>query len=227
MTKADLIVNKYLLGELKKISDLPIISEEEFFETNSEFSSYWLIDPIDGTKSFIDKSDEYSIMISLVENGEPVLGVVFAPSLNKLYYGIKNGGSYVKSCGDVTRLNCVNDKQISDSNVVISRHNTSLKDSELFEKLNINSLIPMGSIGIKLGEISLGNGDLYINLDGLNQWDLGPAHIILTEAGGEIFDKFGDKIVYNSNVKRFENGVIAVSNKNNSGELIKFINAEK
>src|SRR6056297_3572822 len=96
VTKADLLSNKLLVEILEK-TNIPILSEE--IKDNPERLSsdkLWIIDPLDGTKDFIQKTDEFSIMVALVEKGEPVLGIVYAPALGKIYYAEKNKGAYVE-----------------------------------------------------------------------------------------------------------------------------------
>ena len=162
-------------------------------------------------------------MVALISNNKPVLGVVYAPALNKLYYGIKNEGSYLIESGLEKRLVCNIDKEIDEFDMVTSIYNFTEQDKITSKKIKITNFKPLGSIGIKLGEIGNQYADIYLNLDGLNQWDLAPGQIILEEAGGACFDKFGNEFKYLSNVKRFTSGVIAISNKSKKEELVNFI----
>ena len=96
ITKADLLSNKILFEGLPKIEDYPIASEETPVDYNirKTWEKFWMIDPIDGTKDFIAKNDEFTINIALIENNKPILGLIYAPALNELYWGIKNLGAF-------------------------------------------------------------------------------------------------------------------------------------
>ena len=97
LTKADLDSNKILLSSISKITpNVPILSEEEFIEwdTRKNWETYWLIDPLDGTKEFIKKNDEFTINIALIEYNQPVLGIIYAPAFGSLFFSKKNNGSY-------------------------------------------------------------------------------------------------------------------------------------
>ena len=97
LTKADLASHKIITDSIKKITpDIPILSEEEFIDwkIRKKWKKYWLIDPLDGTKEFIKKNDEFTVNIALIENNRPILGVIYTPALNELFYSIKNFGSY-------------------------------------------------------------------------------------------------------------------------------------
>ena len=97
LTQADLASNKLITDTIKKITpNIPILSEEEFIEwdVRKEWKKYWLIDPLDGTKEFIKKNGEFTVNIALIENNRPILGVIYAPLSNELYFSKKNFGSY-------------------------------------------------------------------------------------------------------------------------------------
>ena len=95
ITTADLLSNQVIIKELKKISNYPIISEEIQLNTILErITKYWLVDPLDGTKDFIAKNDQFSINIALIFNGKPILGVVYLPAFNNFYWALKNAGSF-------------------------------------------------------------------------------------------------------------------------------------
>jgi len=96
LTKADLASHNELIKYLET-TNIPIISEEGVvpeYDIRKNYKQYWLIDPLDGTKEFIKKNDEFTVNVALIENGEPILGVVYAPVLGHLYYGEKNKGAY-------------------------------------------------------------------------------------------------------------------------------------
>ena len=101
LTNADLDSNNIICSGLSKIdSTIPIVSEESFvdWKTRKEWNKYWLIDPLDGTKEFINKNGEFTVNIALIENNEPVLGIIFVPVLSTLYFASQNYGSYKLQC---------------------------------------------------------------------------------------------------------------------------------
>ena len=97
LTKADLESNKIIIDSLKKINNrIPILSEESCVDwsTRKNWETYWLVDPLDGTKEFINKNGEFTVNIALIHNNRPILGVIYAPVFSTLYFAYKNGGSY-------------------------------------------------------------------------------------------------------------------------------------
>ena len=101
LTRADIDSNDFIIKSLSEINPkLPILSEEKFVEWDirKKWSKYWLVDPLDGTKEFIKESGEYTVNIALIENNEPILGVIYAPQFSLLYYGSKENGSYKIKC---------------------------------------------------------------------------------------------------------------------------------
>jgi len=225
VTIADKISNDIIIFELEKISNIPIISEESEKINNPLFNTYWLIDPLDGTKCFIEKDNDFSIMISLIIENKPHFSAVYVPMKKIFYYAQKNKGSFfIDSENKTFKMNCNKNTKLSDFKMVISKHHFTDEDKKYSELLGIVNYIKMGSIGIKLAEIANTNSDIYLNFDGLNQWDLAPGQLILEEAGGIVFDKSGNEFSYNSSNLRFKNGVIAISCKNRKSEIIKNIN---
>ena len=120
LTTADIESNKYIIKSLTALNpNIPILSEEKFidWDIRKKWNKYWLIDPLDGTKEFIKESDEFTVNIALIVSNEPILGVIYAPQLFKLYYANKNEGSFKIDC----------DKQISSlSKFLISASNFSI-----------------------------------------------------------------------------------------------------
>ncbi len=110
LTEADLASNKFIINSLSELNaDIPILSEESLvdWDVRKNWSRYWLVDPLDGTKEFIKQRREFTVNIALIENNEHTLGVIYAPALSILYYACKNDGSYKISC-DKT-INSLND----------------------------------------------------------------------------------------------------------------------
>ena len=108
VTEADLFVSQFLIEKLTALfPDIPVISEENCnipFEQRQTWHTYWLIDPLDGTQQFIDRTDQFSVLITLVQDHQPVLGVIHFPILNITYYAMKGFGAFKQSNKEITRL---------------------------------------------------------------------------------------------------------------------------
>lgn len=214
VTIADHLSNKMLIEGISKFG-YDIISEES---VNKPLRSKrtWIIDPLDGTKNFVKKNDEFAIMIGLIENYVPVLGLVYSPVQEKLYYGIKGQGSYlIEKSGKKTKLQVSNISNLNDARKVIGYSTHSQKDKKIAEKHGIKQFISMGSIGLKLGFIAEGKAEIYFfNKDILGLWDLIGPMVILEEAGGKVFQNTGKEYDFN-NIKdyKLKNGLVATNSK--------------
>ena len=208
LTNADLDSNNIICSGLSKIdSTIPIISEESFvdWKTRREWNKYWLIDPLDGTKEFINKNGEFTVNIALIENNRPILGVIFVPVLSALYFASQNNGAYKLQCsssldslsGSVKIQ--VNKKKQSDHLLVVGSRSHSNENFNKWVKENIKNyeLIKKGS-SLKFCHIADGNADLYPRFGPTSEWDIAAGHIILTEAGGSICSIDNEEIVYNN-----------------------------
>ena len=208
LTEADLASNKIIINSLSKLSsDIPILSEESLvdWDVRKNWSKYWLVDPLDGTKEFINQRAEFTVNIALIENNEPVLGVIYAPALSILYYACKNNGSYKLSCdqkiislSDSTQIQ-TRHKKSSDHLYVFKSRSHSNDEFESWVENNFDNyeLIQKGS-SIKFCEIAEGKADLYPRFGSTSEWDIAAGHIILKEAGGEIKSIDDEKILYNN-----------------------------
>lgn len=208
LTNADLSSNKIIIEELKKFNNtIPILSEEALVDWDKRkgWDTYWLIDPLDGTKEFIKKNDEFTVNIALIENHKPILGVIFAPALSTIYYAYQNFGSYKINCSNV--LNFLdksskiftNRKNKNDNLLVIGSRSHTNKDFDNWVQNNIEDykLIKKGS-SLKFCNIADGNADLYPRFGLTSEWDIAAGHIILIEAGGTINSIDNQEIVYNT-----------------------------
>lgn len=222
VTIADLKSNEILIKELSK-TEMPIISEEN--ENNLDLNNkyYWVVDPLDGTKDFINKTNEFSIMVALIKDFKPIIACIYLPVTSEMYFAQKNKGSYLIKNNNEIKLKVSNKSDLSDLKMLISRNHFKEYEKKIAKSLKINDFRAMGSIGIKLGKIAQNKGDFYMNLEPyLGIWDACAPSLIITEAGGEIFDKNGDSLVFNSLDFKMEKGVIATNGKNKK-EIIELI----
>ena len=208
LTNADLQSNKFITEELKVLNEeIPILSEESLIEWNErkKWNTYWLVDPLDGTKEFINKNGEFTVNIALIKNNEPILGVIYAPALSILYFAQKNIGSHKIRCSNnlsaldkSIRLN-VNIKKKSEQITVIGSRSHSNEKFQIWIKENFPhyDIIQKGS-SLKLCEIAEGVADIYPRFGPTSEWDIAAGQIILEEAGGNIISFNNEKLTYNS-----------------------------
>jgi len=229
LTKADLLANDILITSLKKNFDYDIISEESIHKISSINSKIWIIDPIDGTRDFILKTGDFAIQVGLIENGRPILGVVYIPVLDKLYFAEKNKGAFLEFKGEIKQLKISNNnKKIKDYILAISRHHFSEMDKKISEELNILNFKKMGSVGIKFGSIAENICDMcFYSTSSLGVWDGCAPEIILTEAGGLVFDILGNEILYNCSLRKIKNGIIGIVSKDKKDEVLKIFKEVK
>ncbi|MDW0359757.1 3'(2'),5'-bisphosphate nucleotidase CysQ [Halomonas venusta] len=200
VTEADQAAHDVIVRGLKKLSvQLPILSEEDvdsFAGINSE-GRYWLVDPLDGTKEFIKRNDEFTVNIALIENGKPILGVVTAPVLNVAYIAAEGVGAFkIDAAGHRYALH-VAGKPTSGASwrVMGSRSHSSPDLAAWLERLDKYEMMPMGS-SLKFCVIAEGKADAYPRLGPTCLWDTGAAHAILLQAGGRIETLDGEPLSY-------------------------------
>ncbi|MBI2129234.1 3'(2'),5'-bisphosphate nucleotidase CysQ [Candidatus Woesearchaeota archaeon] len=198
MTSADIKSEEYILKRLSK--DFPnysILSEEKGRIENNT-SRIWMVDPLDGTKDFKNGGTGFSIMIGLCQDGKPVLGVVYAPAKNLLYFSEKGHGSYVRIDGKDHRLNVSSKKYLKDA-IMVTRipHGEKREDDKLTDFFEVKEKIPESSVGIKLGLIAECKADFHISSNArASKWDTCAPQIILEEAGGKVTNLYGNTLNY-------------------------------
>ncbi len=193
LTEADLAAHHIIIDGLSAISDYPCLSEESGeddgidWQQRKQWGTYWLIDPLDGTKEFINKNDEFTVNIALIENGKAVLGVVYCPPLDRLYYAEKSLGAFRKD-GDQEAINIkVADVPAAGETwkVVGSRRHGAEALETFAEQLGHVEIVSMGS-SLKLCLVAEGEAHLYPRLALTCEWDTGAAQAIVEIAGGQV-----------------------------------------
>ena len=199
VTEADLAVNDFLIKELsqKFPGDLIVSEEASLPKDLLQDRRVWFVDPIDGTKDFINKSEDWSIMLGMAINARPTLGAIYQPDKDKLYYASEGGGAFMKMGDTTTKIKTRSIREIKEAVLVQSRSHFSKKVSHVAEKLGITKVIQQGSIGLKFCTIAEGNADLYLNYSNrCHLWDLCAPEIILREAGGIVIHDQGEPLSY-------------------------------
>ena len=200
VTAADLAAHKVLQAGLEPLlEDVPVLSEESAvpeFTLRKQWQRYWIIDPLDGTKEFINRNGEFTVNIALIENGVPILGVVYVPVSSVTYAGIRGQGAFKLDGAGVRRPISVRsmasrgqaDKPVS---VVASRrHGAGAVDqllARLSEQLGVVETRNMGS-SLKLCLVAEGEADIYPRLAPTMEWDTAAAQAVVEAAGGTVVD---------------------------------------
>ena len=207
VTSADLAANDYILSRLQsELDDTFGYLSEETFKTQDnadrlQKSWVWIIDPLDGTKDYIQDTGDYAVQIALAHQGRPVVAVVACPAKNRLYSAIQGCGTWVEDkSGKSYRAKVSTRSKPSELIVVASRNHLGEKLKDLVKKLNISSQRQMGSVGCKVSAIVDQSADLYISISGKTapkDWDFAAPELILTEAGGRFTSINGGLISYN------------------------------
>ncbi len=193
VTEADIIANTIIIEGLKKFSDFPVLTEETQidYEERKNWDKFWLVDPLDGTKDFLVKNNQFTVNIALVENRKPVLGVVLIPAEGLCYWSEKDKGSF-KNGERIFNNSQRTDLIGSDSNF----HSTE-ETKAFYAKYNVNNIKRYGS-ALKFCKLAEGEIDVYARLNGTMEWDTAAGHIIMNEAGCKIIDIVTKKeIIYN------------------------------
>jgi len=200
LTEADIVSNSIICSSLKrKYPDIPTLSEENkevSYNIRKKWNYYWCIDPIDGTKEFIKKNGEFTVNIALIYKNRPVLGVVYAPVLNDIYYSKQGFGAYKNSKKLPLKTNKTPKERLI---VVASKSHLSKETQEFIDTLNTKKIeqISKGS-SLKLCMVAEGVADIYPRLAPTMEWDTASAHAIVLEAGKEVIRYIDNKsIVYN------------------------------
>jgi 3'(2'), 5'-bisphosphate nucleotidase len=189
VTLADLAAHNSIAPALKQLAEWPVVSEEDeaslAFRTTA--SRFWLIDPLDGTKEFIAKNGEFTVNIALIDQGRSVLGVVYAPALDLLYWGGPALGATRIHAGCVQVINVAQGPNKNPCRVVASKSHLNEATQKFINQLGLVSLIQAGS-SLKFCRVAEGAADIYPRLAPTCEWDTAAAQAVLEGAGGVVLD---------------------------------------
>jgi 3'(2'), 5'-bisphosphate nucleotidase len=212
VTEADRSTNQHILARIQAAyPDDGILSEESKDDLiRLDKTRVWIVDPLDGTKEFIARNGEFSIMIGLAIEGRAVLGVVMQPDPGLLYAGMINQPAYLYEAGERIQLAVGNCEQFNQLVLVTSRSHRQQLVDKIRRALRITSERLSGSVGLKVGLIARNQADLYVHPSpGCKEWDLCAPCALLEAAGGVITDCWGNPLRFNQRDVRAHNGVIA------------------
>jgi len=196
VTDGDLEVDRMLSEKILSITpDIPIISEETVnLKKKNVYKNFWLIDPIDGTKDYINKRDEYTLNAALIINFKPALGVVYAPAKDRLFFSYGMNLSFEISDRKTKKLNCV--KKNKDEIIALANtDNTPEEVLDIYKKNKVSKIIKMSS-SLKFCTIAAGEADIYAAKARAFEWDIAAGHAILEHAGGLLTDHQNKKFLY-------------------------------
>jgi 3'(2'), 5'-bisphosphate nucleotidase len=199
LTKADLASHNCIAAGLAALTpDIPIISEEDGlpdFAVRGQWQRYWLIDPLDGTKEFVNRNGEFTVNIALIDSHRPILGVVHVPVQDKTYIGCEGRGSELRDAGTVTKINVANAS--SDAvRIVGSRSHRGTSLDAFLARLGDHDMVAMGS-SLKFCTVAEGNADIYPRLGPTSEWDTAAAQAVVEQAGGQVLELDGQPLSYN------------------------------
>jgi 3'(2'), 5'-bisphosphate nucleotidase len=206
LTQADLAAHHTIVEALKKLTpNIPIISEESVttaYDIRKQWKQYWLIDPLDGTREFVKRNGEFTVNIALIDEHKPVLGVVYAPVTELLYFAAHGNGAYKQIKTNPPQPIHTKPLDIQHPVVAGSRSHSDQKMQSFMRNLESRlgvtpELISMGS-SLKICLVAEGIADVYPRLGPTSEWDTAAAHCILQEAGGDIVDEADTSLRYNT-----------------------------
>ena len=206
VTTADHAADTYLKNKLTKAYPEYGWLSEETVDTKERLnhSRTWVVDPLDGTKEFIEGVPHFVVSVALVEDGEPIVGVLYNPASEELFSAAKGDGAFL----DGERLSCSKENDFKKMVILNSRSETrkglwSPYSDDFREQRAI------GSVAYKLGLTSAAKADIFASLRPKNEWDICAGHCILREAGGEMVTLDGKQITYNNEKTLITPGLIA------------------
>ena len=200
LTEADRASHRIIVDSLSRLEpSMPVLSEESSADELTDrrsWSRFWLVDPLDGTKEFIKRNGEFTVNIALIEQHQPVLGVVVAPAIDVAYSAAAETGAFRHSGGNSEPIQ-VQRPAAAPLRVVGSRSHASPELQAFLDQIGPHELKPMGS-SLKICLVAEGAADLYPRLGPTSEWDTAAAQAVLICAGGSMMDLTGEPLVYNA-----------------------------
>jgi 3'(2'), 5'-bisphosphate nucleotidase len=201
LTAADLASHKVIVTGLKTLTpDIPILSEESAAIDVAErktWQRFWLVDPLDGTKEFIKRNGEFTVNIALIDQHQPVLGVVLIPVQNRCYYAARSHGAFCQAGSDDAHRITVSKPCHDPVRVVSSRSHAGAAQQQFLERLGNHELVSIGS-SLKFCLIAEGLADVYPRLGPTSEWDTAAAQCVVEQAGGQVITLDGNRLLYNT-----------------------------
>lgn len=201
LTKADLASHMLIDAELTRLwPDIPVLSEESAdipWETRKNWHQYWLVDPLDGTKEFINQNGEFTVNIALIRDHQPVMGIVHVPATDVSYFGAKGHGAWRQTADNDAETIAIRQPAANPAVIVGSRSHANPELADQLQALGPHELISMGS-SLKFCRVAEGLADFYPRLGPTCEWDTAAAHAVISAAGGQVVKIDGSALDYNN-----------------------------
>ncbi len=211
ITDADLKSNKIIKEILSQTKHAILSEEDKDDQSRLSKDMVWIVDPLDGTSDFIDKTGEFTVMIALIKNKKPILGVIGWPTEKTFFVAQKGSGAFRYSNGEWKKISVTTLAELSKCRAIGSRHHLSDKEKSFIKKLGIKNFTSMGS-SLKVGKISSGEAEAYITTTNkMKEWDSAASYCIVSEAGGRMTDMLGNDITYNNKEFFHQNGILVTN----------------
>ncbi len=201
LTKADLASHELINAELIRLwPETPILSEESAdiaWVTRRSWQEYWLVDPLDGTKEFINRNGEFTVNIALIKDHKPVLGIVYVPVTDICYFAARDHGAWRQDNNEPATTIEVRQPAAEPAVIVSSRSHANPELASQLNKLGPHELISMGS-SLKFCQVAEGLADFYPRLGPTSEWDTAAAQAVVEAAGGLVVKIDGSPLDYNT-----------------------------
>lgn len=201
LTAADMAAHNTICMALANLTpDIPVLSEESSelpYAERRQWSRYWLVDPLDGTREFIKRNGEFTVNIALIENHRAIMGVIAVPVTGVYYYAAKSLGAFKKNADGITESIKVKTSEINKITIAGSRSHGSEKQKAFINSLGGAEIIAIGS-SLKFCLVAEGTVDIYARFGLTSEWDTAAAQCIVEEAGGCVVDMDFKPIRYNT-----------------------------
>lgn len=211
VTDGDIAVDIILKKQIQKLTpNIPIISEETVdFNSQNKSNDFWLIDPIDGTRDYIGKKEEYTLNAALITNLKPSIGIIYAPAKNRLFFSYGKNSAFEINNQKVIKLN----SESKNKNIIIGLENSATTPNEvlnIYKENKVSKTIKMSS-SLKFCVIAAGEANIYAAKARAYEWDIAAGHAILEHAGGTLTTHKKEVILYGK--KNYKNLSIVAKGK--------------
>jgi myo-inositol-1(or 4)-monophosphatase len=164
----------------------------------------WIVDPIDGTREFVEGLPEYVVCVALVERGVPSVGVIYNPAKDELYATVRGGGTFLNG----KRVFCSEQNKLKDASSIVSRSEVKRGEIDPYRP-HLGPITPIGSVAYKLALVAAGESDFNFSVQAKNEWDVCAGDLLVREAGGQMLDLEGQVRTYNQRDPLIKNGLVA------------------
>ncbi|EGN74548.1 3'(2'),5'-bisphosphate nucleotidase [Idiomarina sp. A28L] len=202
VTTVDYAASDLLVKRLQKLTpDFPVLSEEAIqpWQVRRNWQRYWLVDPLDGTQEFVAGSGDFAVSIALIDNGQPVLGMIAWPTEQRLYYAVRGHGAFRNDGSGANKIhvrklvNPATDPIV----VALSRRQPKERILDRYHSSQPIEVIHTGSCALKSALVAEGSADVFMRIGPTGEWDTGAAEVLINEAGGMLVNTHFQPLSYN------------------------------